>query len=642
VLNLNKTIDLSSWSFRAGLLFICCLAVTILVYLPGLNGGYYFDDSHVLQRNDFIKIDNLEFDTLVQAAHSFAGQGRELSMLSFALSYYIFGESTWWFKFINLLLHCLNGVGLFVLTSQLINRMPAGTRTGYADTVITCFPLIVTALWLIHPINLIPVLYISQRMALMSSFFVIYGLVYYVWARSSITSVTRKAVYYPLGIAGFMILGYKCKENAVLLPLYIVAVEITVLKFKQKEQRDNVVVGMFTLGLVTGLVLLVYQFWQHPDWITGGYRNRYFSLEERVLTEFRALVFYIYQILIPSNHHLTLWHDDFGLSTSLFSPKTTVVSLLALLSLFLLAVFTTGKLPLISLGIYWFFVSHALESTVFGLEIIHEHRNYLASFGILLGFVTLAMYLLKNKSAIYFTLTISMFLAFSVVLFQRSNIWSNDFTHAEYEARNRPESAIASFQLGQRYYEAAMRGAKGAENLALPLLIKAASNDRYSVAPELLLVVLSEHENVEYQPVWLQDAIEKIKKHPYMFPSKSALQGYSRCLKQGKCGPHGEDVENFFDTILQTNDDNLLTTAAFYFTQVNVDHERAKLGFKKALRNKAANWVNYLSFLIHVNNLEEACSAYPIFKDKLKKNQLKQIALHAKRLSFFERKLKDC
>ena len=422
MINLNKTIDLSSWNFRVVLLLFGCLAITIFLYLPGLYGGYYFDDSHVLQRNDFIKIDNLSFNTLAQAAHSFAGQGRELSMLSFALSYYIFGDSTWWLKFCNLLLHCLNGVGLFILTRQLICRLPASMQAGYSDAALTFFPLIVTGLWLVHPINLIPVLYISQRMALMSSFFIIYGLIYYVWARSSITSAVRKVIYYPLGIAGFMILGYKCKENAVLLPFYIFALEITVLKFKQKDQWDKVVVGLFLLGLVAGLALVVYQFWQHPGWITGGYRNRYFSLEERVLTEFRALIFYIYQILIPSNQHLTLWHDDFGLSTSLLSPKSTIISLIALLITLFLAIFSIGKFPLFSLGIFWFFVSHSLESTIFGLELIHEHRNYLASFGILVGFAALVMYLLKNKSTVYFTLTIGMFLAFSIVLFQRANI----------------------------------------------------------------------------------------------------------------------------------------------------------------------------------------------------------------------------
>ena len=86
----------------------------------------------------------------------------------------------------------------------------------------------------------------------------------------------------------------------------------------------------------------------------------------------------------------------------------------------------------------------------------------------------------------------------------------------------------------------------------------------------------------------------------------------------------------------------MLTTAAFYFTEVSIDYERAELGFKKALKNKAANWVNYLSFLIYVNKFDEACSAYSIFKDKLLKNQLKQIVLHGKRLYFFEQKLKDC
>jgi hypothetical protein len=627
---------------RVGFLLAVCLAITVFLYLSGLEGGYYFDDAHVLQSNSFIKIDNLDSFTLLQAADSFAAGGRELSMLSFALNYYIFGESTWWFKFFNLVLHCVNGVGLFILTTQLLNRLPGRARDSYSCTVIRSFPLVVTALWLVHPINLIPVLYISQRMVLLSSLFVIYGLIYYVWARSTFTSLARKIIYLPLGIAGFMIIGYKCKENAVLLPVYILIIELTILKFKNKDQWDKVVTGMFALGLVAGLVLVVYQFWQHPGWITAGYKYRYFSLEERVLTQFRALVFYISQILVPSNRHLSLWHDDFGISTGLFSPSTTFYSLIALLGVFASAIISLKKLPFLSLGILWFFVSHSLESTIFALELVHEHRNYLASFGVLMGFVALLMHLLIHRKAVYFVLVVGIFIAFSILLFQRSNIWSNEFTHAAHEARNRPASAIASYQLGQRYYDAAMRGAQGAETLALPLLLRAADNDKYTIAPELLLVVFSEHENIEYQSEWLQTASEKIKKYPFMYPSKSALQAYLRCLKHKKCAPHGTEVEEFFDAVLQTNDENMVTTAAFYFTEVNIDYDRAELGFKKALRNKTANWVNYLSFLIYVNKFDEACNVYSRFKEKLQMHQFKQITLHANRLNFFEQELKNC
>lgn len=128
------------------------------------------------------------------------------------------------------------------------------------------------------------------------------------------------------------------------------------------------------------------------------------------------------------------------------------------------------KLPLFALDILWFFAAHSLESTILPLELVHEHRNYLASFGILLALVVLLAHLLSARQKIFGVLSVCLVLAFSIVLYQRSSIWSNDFTHAEYEARNKPNSPNAVFELGQRYYVAAMQGVEGADKLAYPLI----------------------------------------------------------------------------------------------------------------------------------------------------------------------------
>ena len=39
------------------------------------------------------------------------------------------------------------------------------------------------------------------------------------------------------------------------------------------------------------------------------------------------------------------------------------------------------KLPLFAFGILFFFASHVVESSVLGLELMFEHRNYTGTFG---------------------------------------------------------------------------------------------------------------------------------------------------------------------------------------------------------------------------------------------------------------------
>jgi hypothetical protein len=45
------------------------------------------------------------------------------------------------------------------------------------------------------------------------------------------------------------------------------------------------------------------------------------------------------------------------------------------------------RAPLISCGIFWFFVGHSMEATVVPLELMFEHRNYLPSFGIIVAVI---------------------------------------------------------------------------------------------------------------------------------------------------------------------------------------------------------------------------------------------------------------
>ena len=62
---------------------------------------------------------------------------------------------------------------------------------------------------------------------------------------------------------------------------------------------------------------------------------------------------------------------------------------MALGGMLLGALLLLGRQPLVSLGILWFFTGHLMESTVIGLELAHEHRNYLADYGIILAITAL-------------------------------------------------------------------------------------------------------------------------------------------------------------------------------------------------------------------------------------------------------------
>ena len=77
---------------------------------------------------------------------------------------------------------------------------------------------------------------------------------------------------------------------------------------------------------------------------------------------------------------MSLFHDNFPIQRSLDLPTIALASgYLALIA----AAFRLQRTrnAAIGFGILWFFLCHSLESTAVSLELVFEHRNYLAILG---------------------------------------------------------------------------------------------------------------------------------------------------------------------------------------------------------------------------------------------------------------------
>jgi len=110
-----------------------------------------------------------------------------------------------------------------------------------------------------------------------------------------------------------------------------------------------------------------------------GYKNRPFTPVERLLTQPRVILFYISLLIYPSTTRLALLHDV-DISTGLFTPWTTLPSILLLAGLLLALLIAAKRHPLVSFCGIFFLMNHAIEGTIFNLELVYEHRNYLPSF----------------------------------------------------------------------------------------------------------------------------------------------------------------------------------------------------------------------------------------------------------------------
>jgi hypothetical protein len=355
-----------------GLAFI--LLACAGIYNQGLHSIFILDDADSFSALQLISAEDPIHTIITYTLNGVTGGiGRPLSYLSFALQWQSWPNDPFNFKLVNLLIHLINGSLIYLLSRQILALTPARGRE--------VLPLIITALWLLHPIQASTVLYAVQRMTELSALFTLFGLLLYLHGRLHLTtsSLQRRYLTMTVGLGLGLLLGILSKENAILLCLYILVLEATVLKPIQRPEFWNLwAITCLVLPLVALVIYLL------PNVLTHAftpYPTRSFTSLQRLVMESHVLVDYLYNIVLPRPNSFGLLHSNYNVT--LLSVATLIKSAL-LLSLLTLAWRLRKRLPLISMGVLWFFAGHVLESTALNLEPYFEHRNYLSLWGILM------------------------------------------------------------------------------------------------------------------------------------------------------------------------------------------------------------------------------------------------------------------
>jgi hypothetical protein len=440
---MNKVVMNQLMRTLAALVLIAGL--TTIVYYPGLHGPFVFDDAHQILNNPAIALSDLSLRRVWAAAISNQTDfsERPLTTLSFALNHYLGSGTgdTYSYKVTGLIIHILNAWLIYWICILLL-RSPARSATKQESRIAAWTPLIVTLTWAVHPLNLTSVLYVSQRSTLISALFVLAGLILFTYGRIRVDRNARHGYSMMLaGLAGGIAFGFTGKENAVLLGAYVLVVEFTVFRMADWHKGLSWFYGL-TVFLPAALVV----FWviAQPQVILENYNWRHFTLGERLLTETRVLWFYVSLILLPDTRRFSLFHDDIGISHSLVDPWITLPAVLGLLAVTAFALLRAHRHPALSLAILWFLAGHLLESTVVGLEIAHEHRNYLPTFGPILGIVLVLTRFLDSRRGITATAIPAALVAiFGFATLTRAQVWSDNEKIIQHMVANHPSSPLA-------------------------------------------------------------------------------------------------------------------------------------------------------------------------------------------------------
>lgn len=436
-----------------GILLLLSL-LPVVVFWPGMHGPFIFDDINNITSNYYMRVTQLNLSSLYHAALSGmpGALGRPLPMVSFALNYY-YGDGfndTFPFKLTSLVIHILSGITIFLLFRilLLIGNKDKTENTANSNLYSTSVALVLSAIWLIHPIQANPVHYIVQRMTILSGLFVLIGMLSFVYGRILYKSNHRLSLFLLLAVLPLsFLLGMLSKENSVLLIPLIVLVDHC---FFGNSPAWTWLANRNRKYLYSALAILFFGAILSLMWVAlPGYHGRTFTMDERLMTEPRILFDYLGLIYFPVLNRFGLFHDDIAVSTGLFEPLTTIVAITCLFSISVLLFAYRKRFPSLFFGWYWFLIAHSIESSFLALELMHEHRNYIPMLGPLYATSGSLVYILKRYGRIAYTLlATALVLTVGFIGFLRSSDWKSQESLVLAESSYHPRSPRAQGGLG--------------------------------------------------------------------------------------------------------------------------------------------------------------------------------------------------
>ncbi len=190
-----------------------------VVFLPALSTGFLWDDIGIVSK--IVDHPGWGWASLRWFWTTFyIGHYAPLSWMSWALDYYLWGLSPAGFHLTNLVLHTLNAVLFYGVSSQLIGL---AFKERKNDAVILLASGCAAVLFAVHPLRVETVVWITERRGLLAGFFVLLSL--YVYLKSFVAGagvLKRRWQALPLFLFALSLLS---KASAMAFPLVLLLLD---------------------------------------------------------------------------------------------------------------------------------------------------------------------------------------------------------------------------------------------------------------------------------------------------------------------------------------------------------------------------------------------------------------------------------
>lgn len=417
----------------------------LAAYSNSFTTPFHYDDAVNILRNKSIHLDELTWEGVKGTWFAGGERGdiyhpilyRPVSMFSFAANYYLHGLSPMGFHIVNFAVHLTASLFLYFFICRLL-VLPQ-LRTGNAPLI----AFLSAAMWALNPVQLTSVTYIVQRMTSLAGMFYIAAMYFYLRARTGGGLISAAIAFI------CALLGVGSKENAIMV---FAAVAIFDLMFFDVPGIKKRIAAYLWMGLIG--ILLVYAVQGYEtfllDKLQAGFAKRDFTLGQRLLTEPRVIVFYIMLLFFPSHNLLSLTHNV-PVSNGLLSPPETLLSIVIIACIIGIGIIRAKRNPIISFAIFFFFLNHVIEGTIFPLELVYEHRNYVPSMFLFLPIAVLIVRGYERYGNIVAAAAACILIFFTVNTYQQNRVWKTDLALWEDVLKKSPDPR-SMFNYGGAHY----------------------------------------------------------------------------------------------------------------------------------------------------------------------------------------------
>ncbi len=487
---INHNIFLSNRFSSPWLAFIVIGFSVLVIYSNICNNPFVFDDvSSIVENTNIRDLSNYLFpDKLLEP--------RAIVDFTFALNYRFGKLDVFGYHLINILIHILNGFLVYVLVSVVLKQMSecsdasAALISGSPDFSIRITSLFAALIFVVHPIQTQAVTYTVQRYASMAAMFYMASVLFYLKARilqqgagskeqrekskergaerreqsaarngergekkedDKINILKFSSVYVLSMVCG--ILAFLSKQNTASLPLAILIVEYLLIDRTWQGWKTKLPWFVVLFALWTLFILYVSGFF------SGGFEGRELLEDvsgliketeavgrwQYLCTQFNVVVIYIRLLFLPVLQNLDYMYPF----KSGFFDSYTPFAFLFLIGIVAFGLWHIKKRPMISLAIFWFFITLSVESSVIPIrDALFEHRLYLPMMGFGLFVSCQLSHYLSDKRFIAFVLSLAIVVALGAATYWRNTTWQNEKALWSDVVTKSPENYRAHNNLG--------------------------------------------------------------------------------------------------------------------------------------------------------------------------------------------------